>query len=148
MFTGFVIDEKSLQKDWIQNIFKINVEYERVSFFFLQLKWIPKVRDSFFLEGGNFINILIKLGIKKGLDMIHFKFQHDPTLILTKVIRPSIISRSMMNNNRKAILNLISVLSFSYNIWQFSVFLCLVISLACMVIVDSNSIPKRSTHFI
>lgn len=34
MFIGFVIDEKSLQKDWIQNIFKINVEYERVSFFF------------------------------------------------------------------------------------------------------------------
>lgn len=77
MFTGFVIDEKSLQKDWIQNIFKINVEYERVSFFVLQLKWIPKVKDSLAIFGENFINILIKLGIKKGLDMIHFKFQHE-----------------------------------------------------------------------
>lgn len=77
MFTGFVIDEKSLQKDWIQNIFKINVEYERVSFFFLQLKWIPKVRDSLAIFGENLINILIKLGKKTGLDMIHFKFQHE-----------------------------------------------------------------------
>lgn len=77
MFTGFVIDEKSLQKDWIQNIFKINVEYERVIFFFLQLKWIPKVRNSLAIFGENLINILIKLGKKKGLDMIHFKFQHE-----------------------------------------------------------------------
>lgn len=64
MFTGFVIDEKSLQKDWIQNIFKINVEYERVSFFFLQLKWIPKVRDSF-LGGGGSYQHFDKIGHKK-----------------------------------------------------------------------------------
>lgn len=77
MFIGFVIDEKSLQKDWIQNIFKINVEYERVSFFFLQLKQISKVRDLLVILGENFINILIKLGKKKGLEMIYFKFQYE-----------------------------------------------------------------------
>lgn len=103
MFIGFVIDEKSLQKDWIQNIFKINVEYERVSFFVLQLKWISKVKDLLVIFWENFINILIKLGIKKGLDMIYFKFQYDLILILIKVIRLLVILRFMMNNNRKVI---------------------------------------------
>lgn len=73
MFTGFVIDGKSLWKDWIQNIFKINVEYERVSFFFLQLKWIPKVRDSLAIFGENLINILINLGKKKRIGYDSFQ---------------------------------------------------------------------------
>lgn len=77
MFTGFVIDEKSLQKDWIQNIFKINVEYERVSFFFSTVEMDTESQGFISHFGENLINILIKLGKKKGLDMIHFKFQHE-----------------------------------------------------------------------
>lgn len=47
------------------------------SFFFLQLKWIPKVRDSLAIFGENFYQHFDKIGQKKGLDMIHFKFQHE-----------------------------------------------------------------------
>lgn len=65
MFTGFVIDEKSLQKDWIQNIFKINVEYERVSFFFSTVEMDTESQGFISHFGENLINILIKLGKKK-----------------------------------------------------------------------------------
>lgn len=77
MFTGFVIDEKSLQKDWIQNIFKINVEYERVSFFFSTVEIDTESQGFISHFWGKFYQHFDKIGQKKGLDMIHFKFQHE-----------------------------------------------------------------------
>lgn len=64
MFTGFAINEKC-QKDWIQNIFRINVEYRRVILF--STVEIDTERQGFIshLWGSKFYQDFDKIGHKK-----------------------------------------------------------------------------------
>lgn len=73
MFTGFIIDEKSLQKDWIQNIFKINVEYERVSFFFSTVEIDTESQGFISHLGGKFYQHFDKIGQKKRIGYDSFQ---------------------------------------------------------------------------